>query len=53
MSDKRKKPEKVIYRADYGDATPEQVARAMLLYRPGEPVRHDAKASGASPRRQP
>lgn len=52
MSEK-KKTKKMIYRADYGDATPEQVARAMLLYRPGEPVRHEQKASGASQRRQP
>ena len=55
MSEKEKqgKNGKIIYRADYGDATPEQVARAMLLYRPGKPVRHEQKASGATPPRQP
>lgn len=49
MGDKRKKPGKTIYKADYGDATPEQVARALHMYRPGEPVRHDEKVAAPAP----
>ncbi|WP_420617270.1 hypothetical protein [Candidatus Palauibacter sp.] len=52
MTEKQKKPKKIIYRANYGDATPEQVARALHQYRPGQPVRHDEKARDASTRSQ-
>ena len=37
---KRRKPLK----ADYGDATPEQAAEAVLRYRPGKPPRKIRKA---------
>lgn len=48
------KPKAKPLKADYGDATPKQVAEAVLRYRgPGKPVRHVTKDRPKSPPRQP
>ena len=44
MSEKSKrKPYRKGLKADYRGATPEQVAAAVLRYRPEQPVRHPEK----------
>lgn len=45
--DHRKKKDRDLPPADYGDATPEDVARALLLYRP-KPKKTDQAAAKAS-----
>ena len=47
MSEKpKRKPYRKGLKADYQGATPEQVAKAVLRYRPGQPVRHTKKGGG-------
>lgn len=40
MSEKKRKPYRKGLKADYKGATPEQVAAAVLRYRPEKPIRH-------------
>ncbi len=53
MNDKQKrKPYRKGLKADYQGATPEQVARALHRYRPGQPVRHGKEACESTARDQ-
>lgn len=46
MSKKKRKPYKKGLKADYKGATPEQVAVAVLRYRPEKPIRHPKEETG-------
>ncbi|WP_420462921.1 hypothetical protein [Candidatus Palauibacter sp.] len=49
----KQKSEQTVYKADYGDASPKQVAEALLKYRPKDAGLSRREAAPKPARRQP